>query len=930
MKTRWLILLALTLVTAMFANGRYEVVAWQEDFESGATGWTHYDGAQSPNNWHVYNNNDAQGNVWWMGDPDLAQGANIGGYYDHQYLVLDTPAQTLTAGNATLTFKIRHNLEDPSGATAPYNGWDACNVRVSTDGGTTWTPITGTPAYNMTSSYAFGFEHGEGPNIPGWGGVQLAWTNATFSLSAYVGQSVKIRFAFASDPAYSTGDAPAMFGVMVDDIAFGGYTNNGVDDGQMTWSSLVPLGGDIWHIATDAAAPSPTHIMRCQNAQGSYNINMMNYLVSPPIQLPNSGDIRADFMIQGGFTDPNTFPEVDYFGWEISPNNGVTWYAMSNPYGSSTGTNYVYSDAPDTWISMVAAYSLDGFISDYAGQTIQLRWYFKSDADTPNGIGIMIDDVKIYNDIFIAPPENLTSTVAGNNVTLNWLAPGSGGGGEPGWLNYDGENAGNSIGTNGVADFDVAAKWDPTGEHGISPWVGMNITKIRFFPAEPTTLCTYTLRLWTGATGTLAYEQAVTPTADQWNEIILTTPFTIPSQTYVWAGYRCNATGGYPAGCDAGPQVEGYGNMIRWNNAWTTLSALGATLTYNWNIRIYVEDATGREYEITQLPTNVQPVSDLPLAESGIRIDRDVTNYKVFRDNQQIDLIAGNLLTYTDQNVPGGIHTYYLTAMYGTNESGASNTTTAFVMPDMHAELSHDDGTSEQGFNVGSTRQMAVKHTYSGAVTVKYAKVYVHTVGTAGIIIRVFDNDGANGMPGTQLAQYQYPAASVVEGWNWIALPADINVADGQFYIGILETTNACAIGLDTSSNGFSYQRLTTTWEPVTSGEIMLRAIVQYYSDNDDDSIPALKLAASNYPNPFNPETTISYSVPKSGAASLKVYNLKGQVIRTLVSSVMEAGNYSVVWNGKDDNGNAVSSGVYFYRLDNDGQTVTRKMLLAK
>ncbi|HNT52239.1 MAG TPA: T9SS type A sorting domain-containing protein, partial [Candidatus Syntrophosphaera sp.] len=326
----------------------------------------------------------------------------------------------------------------------------------------------------------------------------------------------------------------------------------------------------------------------------------------------------------------------------------------------------------------------------------------------------------------------------------------------------------------------------------------------------------------------------------------------------------------------------------------------------------------------------LQALARARLAESGIRIDRDVTNYKVFRDNQQIDLIAGNLLTYTDQNVPGGIHTYYLTAMYGTNESGASNTTTAFVMPDMHAELSHDDGTSEQGFNVGSTRQMAVKHTYSGAVTVKYAKVYVHTVGTAGIIIRVFDNDGANGMPGTQLAQYQYPAASVVEGWNWIALPADINVDDGQFYIGILETTNACAIGLDTSSNGFSYQRLTTTWEPVTSGEIMLRAIVQYYTDNDDDSIPALKLAASNYPNPFNPETTISYSVPKSGAASLKVYNLKGQVIRTLVSNVMEAGNYSVVWNGKDDNGNAVSSGVYFYRLDNDGQTVTRKMLLAK
>ena len=264
MKTQWLTLaisfiyvcssavttLESPSVTPSSTQNRQEVVTWQENFESGANGWTHYDGGVSANNWHLYNNGDTQGNVWWMGDPSLAQGVNIGGYWDHQYLVLNTPARTLTAANATLTFKIRYNVEAPTGATAPYTGWDACNVRMSTDGGNVWTPISGTPAYNMTSSYAFGFEHGEGPNIPGWGGPQLAWTAASFNLSAYVGQSVKIRFAFASDPSYSTGDAPAMFGMMVDDISFGGYTNNGTNDGQMTWASMVPLGGDIWDIAT--------------------------------------------------------------------------------------------------------------------------------------------------------------------------------------------------------------------------------------------------------------------------------------------------------------------------------------------------------------------------------------------------------------------------------------------------------------------------------------------------------------------------------------------------------------------------------------------------------------------------------------------------------------------------------------------------------
>lgn len=934
MKKYWLMILALTFVTAIFAGGRYEVVAYSEDFESGATGWTHYDGAQSPNNWHIYNNGGTQGDCWWMGDPALASGTGIGGYYSHQYLVLDTPARAITAANASLTFKLRYNVEDPAGATAPYTGWDACNVRVSVDNGATWTPITGTPAYNMTSSYAFGFEHGEGANIPGWGGVLANWTNATFNLSSYVGQSVKIRFAFASDPAYDTSDAPAMFGMMVDDISFGGYTNNGVNDGQMTWASLVPLGGDIWHIGTDATAPSPSNAMICQNTSGGYNVNMMNYLVSPPIQLPASGDLRADFMIMGSFTDPNTFPEVDYFGWEISVNNGVTWYAMSNPYNDPNGNNYVYSDAPPAWASMTESYTLDGLITEYNGETAQFRWYFKSDADTPNGTGIRIDDFKIYNDVFIAAPENLEATVAGTSVTLNWDAPGSGGGGgEEGWLTYSGEPAGNSIGTNAAADFDVAAKWDAMGDvNSIYPYVGMNITKIKFVPAEPTTLCSYAVRIWTGAAGTLVYEQAVAnPTIDAWNEIVLTTPYTIPAGTSLMAGFRCNATGGYPAGCDDGPQIEGYGNMIRFNNAWTTLTALSATLTYNWNIQVYVADAAGNEYVIGQLPeNNVQPFSGaLAQAMTPLR-DRDVTAYKVYRDGTFLAQVAANALTYTDNNVPGGIHTYHVTAMYDANESTPSNVISVFVLPQLHHEVSHDDGTAEQGFSVGSTKQMAVKYNFGESLSVKYVKVFVHTPGTAGIIVRVFDNDGPDGMPGTQMAQFQYPAASVVAGWNYVTLPQEVVVPDGSFYVAILETTNAALIGLDTSSNGFSYKKIATNWEAVTTGEIMLRAIIQPSSAGDDQIEIPVVLDAKNYPNPFNPETTIAFSLPQSGFTTLNVYNLKGQLVKTLVNSDIAAGNHRVVWNGTDANSQKVSSGMYFYRLNNAGKTITRKMLMMK
>ncbi|MDD2228989.1 MAG: T9SS type A sorting domain-containing protein [Candidatus Cloacimonetes bacterium] len=931
MKKYLLVIMALALLTAIYANGsRFEVVAYEENFESGATDWVHYDGADSPNNWHIYNAGGTQANVWWMGDPALAQGTNIGGYYDHQYLVLDTPARMLTAENSTLTFKMKTGLEGVGG-TGDYNGWDSANIRISTDGGTIWTVLTGTPAYHCTSSYAFGSEHGEGIGIPAWGGITANWVSATFNLSAYVGQNAMIRFAFASDPAESTGDDPTLFGLMIDDISFGGYTNNGTDDGQMTFASMVPLGGDLWAIATDAAAPSPTHVMRNQNEAGSYNTNMLNYLVSPSITLPASGDIRCDFMIQGSFGDPDTFPDVDYFGWEISPDNGTVWRAMSNPYGlPAPAPNYVYSDTPDVWQSMTESYSLDGLISDYAGQTVKFRWYFQSDADAPIGTGIMIDDFKIYNDVFIAPPENLAGVVTGSTVNLTWDAPGTGGA-EPGWLSYCGEPAGRSIGTGEVADFDVAAKWDPVGTPATSiyPYVGMNITKIRFVPQDDSTA--YSVRLWTGGANTLVLDQAVTnPVLGEWNEIVLDTPFTIPAATQIMAGFRCNATSGFPAGCDNGPQEAGYGNMIRWENEWQQLTALSATLTFNWNIKIYVEDAEGREYVLGELPQNVQALSSDALSAHTFR-NRDVSSYKLFRDAVLIAEVPGTELTYTDLNVPGGSHFYTATALYGTYESLASNEAEVFVFPASYVELGYDDGTAELGFNVGSTKRMGVLYSHPGPVIVKNAKVYVHTVGSAGIVFHIYDDNGVDGMPGSQyLAQYQYPASSVTQGWNTITWNTPVEIADGSFYITILETANASAIGMDTSSNGHSYKRITAAWEPVTEGEIMLHAIVDTGSAIDDEELPALVLEANNYPNPFNPETTISFSLPTSGLTSLKIYNLKGQLVRNLANREMATGTQRVVWNGMDDNNKPVSSGLYFYQVNNGGKSITRKMLLSK
>ncbi len=84
------------------------------------------------------------------------------------------------------------------------------------------------------------------------------------------------------------------------------------------------------------------------------------------------------------------------------------------------------------------------------------------------------------------------------------------------------------------------------------------------------------------------------------------------------------------------------------------------------------------------------------------------------------------------------------------------------------------------------------------------------------------------------------------------------------------------------------------------------------------------------YPNPFNPSTTLRFDLPQSGAARLDVYNVKGQLVRNLVRGDLAQGMHSMTWDGRDDQGRNVASGVYLYRLSSGSRTLTRKMMLMK
>jgi hypothetical protein len=100
---------------------------------------------------------------------------------------------------------------------------------------------------------------------------------------------------------------------------------------------------------------------------------------------------------------------------------------------------------------------------------------------------------------------------------------------------------------------------------------------------------------------------------------------------------------------------------------------------------------------------------------------------------------------------------------------------------------------------------------------------------------------------------------------------------------------------------------------------------------NTEKSIPAVDVVLSqNMPNPFNPETTIAFSLAKEGDVRIDIYNIRGERVRTLLNETRTAGVQSVVWNGCDDAGKTVSSGVYFYCLSTTDKTLAKKMLLLK
>jgi hypothetical protein len=157
------------------------------------------------------------------------------------------------------------------------------------------------------------------------------------------------------------------------------------------------------------------------------------------------------------------------------------------------------------------------------------------------------------------------------------------------------------------------------------------------------------------------------------------------------------------------------------------------------------------------------------------------------------------------------------------------------------------------------------------------------------------------------------------------------------------ECTTKGADGYRDLTLKFDHQAIAAALGPVADGEVKVLRITGMTYDSlqivGKDCVIIIKkkssklsdgFGLSNYPNPFNPETEISFSLPERTQVSLIIYNILGERVKTLVNGEVDAGTHTVSWNGKDEAGKQVASGIYFYRLKTETFDQTKRMVLMK
>jgi len=538
-----------------------------------------------------------------------------------------------------------------------------------------WYKVSSESNYDWLTFYIDDVEAGS------WSGT-VDWTQATYPLAT--GTHV-LKWEYSKDVSLSSGSDCGW----IDDISFPASTNptRGAEKSANIFASQdensrALVGYKVWRLlASDQGNEANWTLLT------PTSITALTYTDNAWQPLP-SGVYK--FAVKAIYT--NNVLSQPAFGNEIHKGmmgmltGTVTDFGTTTPIEGATITAGTYTGTSNAQ----GVYSFAVYQGSYTVTATKTGYQPFSQANV-NVTGLQTTTLNIAMVELAFPPNTVVATEAANfsNVALTWNEPGTG---TEAWIHYDSGENDDSIGTGATADFDVAIRFPASA---LQDYVGTSLQAVKVWPAQAGT---FSVRVWTGGTpaapGNMVVDQAFTPVLDTYNTVVLSTPVPVNGTEELWFGYRCNVTGGYPAGCDAGPATDGFGNMMYYQGAWSTLLALAPTLNYNWNIQGFVGFAAPTQLaKLTPLPFNADRFNTGTLAATGEKRATGLALKAETKDNQRVRLgykvwrlLSANqgneatwtLLTpttitataYTDnawQPLPSGVYKFAVKAIYTNN-----------------------------------------------------------------------------------------------------------------------------------------------------------------------------------------------------------------------------------------------------------------------
>ncbi|MCD6659753.1 MAG: T9SS type A sorting domain-containing protein, partial [Lentimicrobium sp.] len=402
--------------------------------------------------------------------------------------------------------------------------------------------------------------------------------------------------------------------------------------------------GTNWRIAGQAGNPAPAVEFYFSPVQMDYSFSLTSYYINGLDII--DGKIMLDFDLKLTLVNAT---EEEKLAVEVF--NGSAWIKVAE-YKNTTGLNWVNK-------------SID--ITEQAKNRVFRIRFTASGNYTTDIFNWLIDNVNIYRSC--EPVRDLYASVNLPNldqVILIWEAP-WGSSNLSGWLVWDNGDNEDAIGLQGGGAFYAAVRFTPAQ---LAQYAGTSLTKIRMFPYGPNG--SLILKVWTGSNaGTLALSQAVaTYLPGEWNEFTLNTPVAVTGYEELWFGYEVTHTSNdYVAGCDKGPALAGFGDMISLDGSVWESMATQYSLNYNWNIQGYVEATDG---SVFSLGSKTEP--NIPNRSNRVQknhTQRELLGYNIYREG--VYIATTQELSFVDgcHNNSGYVYTdnYGVSALYEDCES---------------------------------------------------------------------------------------------------------------------------------------------------------------------------------------------------------------------------------------------------------------------